>query len=252
MELIRGGTGMLKVSIMESAKSVKKSTLLLVISLIIATIGAIVFATSYYSQSVFYMNASKYKLYHDTNNNNTMIYTAMGSPTIQVKIDDLSRIVTIDHQEFIISKNSSNNNYNESYTVAYPAGHEYQVEDQSGTFVWFNEKGEMDFGVSFYVNGKRQLQEGEEEYFPGSLVTAAYPQFHEKQGALALFILSWFVLIYGWCCFKYESFQNLMFNLSAYKLWVRDAEPSDFYYFMSKVSGIVLMVGSIFIFIESL
>jgi len=81
----------------------------------------------------------------------------------------------------------------------------------------------------------------DEFYSPGALLRAAFPEYHSKQGQPGFLLLSVIFLALGWCTFRYEAFQNFLFQISPTRLYVVDWEPNDFYFFMCKVSGVVLM-----------
>ncbi|WP_040949321.1 hypothetical protein [Gorillibacterium massiliense] len=65
-------------------------------------------------------------------------------------------------------------------------------------------------------------------------------------------IINILLFIYGWCGFRYERMQRFQFLLSFKWIWTNDTEPSDFYFFMCKVSGILTMAFSVAIGIMSL
>ncbi|WP_379321875.1 hypothetical protein [Paenibacillus puldeungensis] len=180
-----------------------------------------------------------------------VLYQAKNGPSIKVRKDGELRIVTIQANEYFI-KNVGGESLN-NYEVNYPNGHQYKVEDNSGFLLSFDQKGELvtEYGT-LYVNGKPIIPGGAETpYSPSQLVTAAYPEYHTKQGSLFLLYLSFFFMILGWCSFRYRKFQDFQFLLSFHWLWVNDPEPSDFYYFMSKVGGVILMGAGVFFFVKS-
>ncbi|GGH23504.1 hypothetical protein [Paenibacillus segetis] len=210
----------------------------------------IVMANTYFSKSVFFINQHKYKQVSSQNNTISYRSGSVDAPTIDVHINDQNRKILINNEAYFIY-NAKGMGVNK-YSVTYPNGHKYEVVvNQSQFFMSYDEHGEYVSEISFYVNGQRIIQEGEEEYLPSALVIAAYSEHHTKQGSLALFILSWLLLIYGWCGFRYEKFQKFLFLISLRWIWTNDHEPSDFYYFMSKVGGVLVMIGSIVLAIKS-
>lgn len=222
---------------------------LLIICIVILTGLIIVLANTYFSKSVFFINQHKYK--QVSSHNNTVNYRtgSEGAPSIEVHFNDQDRKVWINKEEYSIHSDKSV--AGNTFEVSYPSGHKYEVVDQSGFFMAYDEKKEYVPEVSLYVGGQRISQDGDEEYFPSELVIAAYPEHHTKQGSLFLFILSWLLLIYGWCGFRYEKFQKIQFFLSLRWIWVNDAEPSDFYHFTCKVGGVLVMIGSVVLAIKS-
>lgn len=234
---------------MELSKRNKISIVLIILCIIISTVLITILANTYFSESIFYINQHKYKQ-ENAHNNMVKYHARSDAPSVEVSINDQNRKVSINNEEYsILNYKSVAGN---TFEVSYPSGHTYEVVDQSGFFMAYDEKKEYVPEISLYVNGERILQEGDEEYYPSELVVAAYPEYHTKQGSLPFFILSFFLLIYGWCGFRYEKFQNFQFLLSLRWIWVNDAEPSDFYYFMCKVGGVLVMIGSVVLAIKSL
>lgn len=88
----------------------------------------------------------------------------------------------------------------------------------------------------------RNYSIGEKTYPPATLVAAAYSDYHSTRGQPAFLLLSLAAMLLGWCQFKYEKFQTFLFHLSFYRLWIRDSEPTDFYYTMTKAGGILMMI----------
>jgi hypothetical protein len=227
----------------------KLSTILFVIGIIISGIFITSFAISYFSESVFYVNLQKYN--KDKEHGNMISYHAVSAPSIEVQVSDQNRKVFIDGDEHSI--NRFDHNFSVKYEVIYPSGHKYEVVDNSGMLITYDVNGKILSGTSIavYSVNKRITQDNEEKYFPSSLVTAAYPEYHTKQGNLLLFILSFVLLIYGWCGYKYQKFQRFLFIFSPRWIWGEDDEPSDFYYFMCKFGGIVVIIASLVFLIQS-
>jgi hypothetical protein len=42
--------------------------------------------------------------------------------------------------------------------------------------------------------------------------------------------------------FKYEKFHTFLFQLSFYRLWIREPEPADLYYTMTEAGGVLVMI----------
>lgn len=210
----------------------------------------LVFATSYFSVSIFTFDGHKYKPH--LIENDRMQYQSFSGDQIEIRIHTDGREVIVGEESYFIEKRSGESARSSyvsspdiSYSVKYPNGRQLEVRDQRGRLRAFDEAGEIYFPVTIYANGQRQKQPGEETYHPSSLVRAAYPAYHTNQGSPWLFAFSIFLLILGWCQFRYEAFQRVLFWLSLKWIWVEDPEPNDFYFFMSKVGGIVLMGASV-------
>ncbi|OAB25508.1 hypothetical protein PMSD_27530 [Paenibacillus macquariensis subsp. defensor] len=230
------------------SNKIKISTIITIACLLCLAGIIIIFAKSYFSESIFYVNSKKYSV--DQEQGSTMTYHAYSALSVEVQILNQDRKVIIDHEEYSISRDNNANSI--QYAVNYPSGHHYKVEDQSGFFMVYDHNGDIVSPVSLYVGDQRILQDGEELYNPSSLVIAAYPMYHSKQGSLLLFCLSFVLMMYGWCGYRYENFQRLLFLISLRWIWTQDPEPNDFYYFTCKVGGVLVMVGSFILAIYSL
>ncbi|WP_222861088.1 hypothetical protein [Paenibacillus ihumii] len=210
------------------------------------------FFRSYFTESVFYFNEHKYKKVNEQAD--FAEYRSQTEPLIKVQRIGHDRQVTIQSEEYAIHR--LGDPFNIKYEVIYPGGKRFEVNDHNGLLVSYDENGDWFVQMTvFDSSGQRILQEGEEQlerYHPSDLVAAAYPEYHTKQGEPVFFIFSIFMFIYGWCGFRYEGFQNFLFKISLNWLWVREAEPSDFYYFMCKIGGIVAMILSVVMFFKSL
>ncbi|WP_314590021.1 hypothetical protein [Paenibacillus terrigena] len=233
---------------LESLKLIKFSRALIILGLVIFVGFVMAFANAYFSESVFYVNDHKYKQANEQGN--LVRYTAGSAPFFDVQIDGQNRDVIIHQETYSIHKSIGPFGSNQ-YRLTYPNGHQYTVNDQSGYLMSFDVKGEIVIWPSFYINGVRQLQKGEEEYYPSELVTAAYSEYHTTQGSSGLFILSLLLFIYGWCGFRYEKFQNFLFFISLRWIWVNNAEPSEFHYFMCKLGGVILMIAAVYFAVQS-
>ncbi|QMV44546.1 hypothetical protein [Cohnella cholangitidis] len=221
---------------------------MVIVCLIIAATGIAFFARSYFSESVFYINQHRYKTHEE--HGESIRYRSGAAPSVEVQIEIQNRKLIIDGQTYTISRSS--NVQGTRFKILYPNGHQYEVDDHSGTLMSVDSSGEPLMESSFYVNGQRVIHEGEERFFPSSLVIAAYSEYHSKQGSPVLFGLSFLLLIYGWCGYRYLRFQKLMFILSLRWIWVRDPEPNVFYYFMCKVGGVIAMIGAVLLALKSL
>lgn len=231
-----------------SSKQSKMSSILLTIGILGISVLLISFARSYFSVPIFYVNDYKYKQVSDSSDR--IVYQSRRGPSIQVEASGNNKTVIIDNEEYLI--NRIENMSGTLFYVSYPNGNEYKVVGNSNRLATYEKKGELVWPSSLYYNNQRVLNDGEELYYPGSIVQAAYPEYHKKQGTPFFYGLSIFVLIYGWCGYRYEKFQNFMFILSLKWIWTNDHEPSDFYYFMCKVGGILTMIASLPLFFKSL
>ncbi|MFC4779154.1 hypothetical protein ACFO9Q_20370 [Paenibacillus sp. GCM10023252] len=199
---------------------------------------------TYFTERVFYLYEDMYKFAGEQTH--LVTYHSSTAGPVQVRTDDeLHRTLIIGRQSYAIADISVP--YSTKFSVSYPNGHVYSVEDNNGMLLSYDDKGNIVMTIQTYVNGERIKEEGEEDFPPSALVSAAYPDYHVNRGMPGFLFLSLGLLIFGWCNFRYQAIQDLMFCLSPQRLMYENPEPSDFYYFMSKVGGIVVMVGSIFI-----
>lgn len=229
-------------------KPLKLSTILTITVLVIISILLFSFASSYFSQSVFYVDGEKYK--KASEQNGMITYESRRGPSIDIIPKDDIQVVVINKEEYVITH--INNTTETRFHINYPDGNWYRIEGQSNLMTSYDKNGDYVTQGTFYIGNQRILRDGEELYHPSSLVRAAYPEYHEKQGTPALYWLAILLFIYGWCGFRYEKFQNFLFILSLKWIWTNDHEPSDFYYFMCKLGGIIAMFGSIALLIKSL
>lgn len=237
-----------------TSKPFKLSTILTTVVLIAISVLIISFALSYFSQSVFYVNDEKYK--KTIEQPNLITYQSRNGPSIEVIPSNDKQVVRINNEKYTITRKDDING--PIFHVNYPNGEKYTVVDHSGTMLSYDENGEM---VSFITinayagNGTKLLNNaGEEEeisYYPGSLVEAAYPAYHVKQGTPPLYWIAVFLLVLGWCWYRYEKVQNFLFYINPRYSW-QDDEPNDFHYFICKFLGILMMVGALPVFLESL
>lgn len=214
------------------------------VSVLLVSILTGFFSKSYFTDPVFYLYKSTYKFAGEQEH--LLTYHSSTGVPVQVRTDDeLHRTVIIDGQSYVIADNSVP--YSPEFRVTYPNGHVYSVKDNNGMLLSYDDKGDIVMAIQAYANGERIKQEGEEEFPPAALVTAAYPDYHIKRGIPGFLFLALGLLIFGWCSFRYQAFQDFMFRLSPERLNYENPEPSDFYYFMSKVGGIAVMAVSIFV-----
>jgi len=191
--------------------------------------------TGYYAQKTFHFDGDDFKLQAEAPDG-TRTYQRSGSvEKLRVTQEDNRRTVVIGGESYIVDELPPRG-IGPSYRVTYPSGTVYTVEDQGSMLIAKDEKGEWLIGGYISIDGKRQLAPGEEYYYPGSIVTAAYEHYHESVGIPFLIIPSLFCLAIGWLELRSERFVLFTFKLS-YGLWVEDPEPTDFYLFMSKVGG---------------
>lgn len=230
----------------EMATPFKKASIpsyLFFASVIVVAVIVAILSKPYFTEPVFDLNGHIYTL--DRDQGNFVTYRSGSAGPVQVRIDEPTRTVLIDSQAFTVVKNGDP--YNIKYSVSYPDGRRFEVRDQSRLLLSFDEKGDLIFPNTVSVNGQSARGDDEEAYFPAALVTTAYPEYHEKRGVPGFLFLALGLMIYGWCSFRYRNFQDVTFWLSLKWIWVEDPEPSDFYYFMCKVGGILLMCLSVWV-----
>ncbi|WMT38968.1 hypothetical protein RE628_15690 [Paenibacillus sp. D2_2] len=215
-------------------KKILSPTIIFFASVIIVSIMVAVLSRPYFTEPIFNMNENKYKFASEQGN--LVTYHSRTAAPIQVSIDDQGHTVTINHQEYYITKDNSP--YNNKYDVIYPNGRKYEVQDQSGFLMSFDEKGDFVVEIFAYVNGHRVIQEGEDEFTPSMLVTASYPEYHYTRGIPGFLFLALALLIYGWCSYRYEKFQDIQFYLSPRRLWYNDPNLATF------ITLCVRLVGS--------
>lgn len=226
----------------------KISIAIIVISIVSLATLIVFFGQWYFSQKVFYIFDYTYKL--SSKQGELLTYTSGSGPDIRVYIDGEHKNLFIEQEEYKIFKSVGMR-----YKVLYPSGSEYEVIDNRGMLIEVDENGDWVPFMGLYAvkaDGTPIIPEGRERYGPSSLITAAYEEYHTTQGTPFLYYFSFFVLIYGWCGYKYREFQNFLFIISLKWIWTESHEPNEFYYFMCKVGGIISMVGSLILFFMSL
>jgi hypothetical protein len=214
----------------------------LIAVLVVASVTSI-WASNYFSTKVFYLDDKKYSE-KSTNSTQTTKYTALFGELIWLTQYPDYKQLQIKGVKYQL-KELESMGYKKTYLVTYPSGNIYTVEDvnDSDFLMAYDKNGELVFEFQAFSNNERILSPGEEYYLPSSLVTAAYENYHKLQGNIYIFILSILSFVYSWCLFRKEAFQRFLFNLS-YGLWVVDPEPSDFYFFATKVGAVAGMIMS--------
>ncbi|MFF2890055.1 hypothetical protein [Paenibacillus sp. NPDC057967] len=221
----------------------KPGSIFFVFVLLVSVLTGILSRT-YFTDRVFYLYEDTYKFAGEQDR--LITYHSSTAGPVQVRTDDeLHRTLIIGGQSYAIEDRSVP--YSIKFRVTYPNGHVYNVEDNNDMLLSYDDKGNIVMAIQLYANGERIKQEGEEAFPPSALISAAYPDYHVKRGIPGFLFLALGLLIFGLCSFRYQAFQDLMFRLSPQRLMYENPEPSDFYYFMSKVGGIVVMIGSIFV-----
>jgi len=209
---------------------------------------AVWFGIYYFSVKEFHLDGHTYRVAEDTGS--FIRYVSDAGPPVVVRMDGTDRVVTIDGEDYRIR--AEEQPYGIEYRVQYPNGKTYRVSGQHGLMA-FDENGELVVGGGIYIEGER-IPFGDENlrFHPSALVTAAFSQYHQTRGYPALYALSFVLFLFGWAAFRYESVQRAMFWLSLKWIWVEDPEPSEFYFFMCKIGGIIAMILSFVLFLQSL
>ncbi|WP_379129600.1 hypothetical protein [Paenibacillus sp. sgz500958] len=211
---------------------------LLSLSIIVALLSH-----NYFTERVFYISGDMYTYYSEKED--LITYHSDNASPVQVRIDYPDRIVILNDNEYTITKLKSG--YLTIYNVTFPDGSKYEVQEQPGTLISFDDQGNLVSELLMFVNNQRVMSEGELLYTPAMLVKAAYPEYHFTRGEPSFLYLALALMIYGWCTLRYEKFQNFLFLISLRWVWVEDPEPSDFYYFMCMVSGIAIMLMAVWV-----
>jgi hypothetical protein len=221
------------------------------IAVIVVVTVTSIWANNYFSTKVFYLDNKKYSE-KSTESTLTTKYTSWIGEPIQITHYPDYKQLQINGEVYQL-KELESTEYKKTYLVIYPSGKTYTVEDvnDSGFLMAYDKNGELYFGIQAYSNNERILSPGEEYYHPSGLVTAAYDKYHELQGNIFIFILSILFFVYSWFVFRKESFQRFLFKLS-YGLWVVDPEPSDFYFFVTKVGAVAGMIMAGWFLFQSL
>ncbi|MBO7748885.1 hypothetical protein I8J29_32405 [Paenibacillus sp. MWE-103] len=225
-------------------KKLRNPSVLFFAALAAVTLAVALLSHSYFTDRAFYLNQDRYTLQRLQGDLATYRGGSAGPVGVRVSGGG-KRTVRIGADDYVIAKTSAPP-LPAAYTVAYPNGHRYAVEDNNGMLLSYDAKGELVVDIAAYSGGVR-IDEPIETYLPASLVAAAYPDYHRAQGRPGFLFLALAFMIFGWCCFRYERFQTRLFYLSPRQLLYDNPEPSDFYYFMSKAGGIAVMGGSVWV-----
>ena len=228
-------------------KKLKSPSALFFLCVTVIAIFVGVFSKPYFTERVFHLNGHTYKL-HSQENQRLVYHSSSGSAPVEISIHNLEheRMVYLDGGEYNIRKITVSP-YETKYIVTYPAGQRYEVVSNGYGLMSFDSKGELVPEFYAYSGDTRILGESEETYFPSALVTAAYEKYHYTLGEPVYLYLALALLIYGWCGFRYRKFQDVAYWISLRWIWTRNPEPSDFYYIMCKVAGVLCMVASLFL-----
>lgn len=221
----------------------KASIIFKLIAALVAVTITSIWAYSYFSTKVFYLDDHKYSQ-KSAESTLTIKYTAWFGKPIRISNKPDYKELQINGETYQL-KELESKECEKTYQVTYPSGNTYTVEDEnnSGFLMAYDKNGDLVIGLQAYSNTGRILSPGEEYYHPSSLVRAAYEKYHEPQGNVVIFIISILCFVYSWFLFRKESFQRFLFKIS-YGLWVVDPEPTEFYFFMTKVGAVAGMVIS--------
>ncbi|MEK8127194.1 hypothetical protein WMW72_04630 [Paenibacillus filicis] len=232
-----------------ASKRNRASLILIRLGVVISIVVIAILAKSHFSQSVFDMNDHTYR--QAEIQEGQVNYRSAAAPPIYVQIHDPNRDVIINEQRYSVYRDTSTGRET-TFLVTYPDKQTYKVYEQSGSFLSYDENQGWVSELAMYSNNQRFRSLGDLDYFPSSLVIAAYPEYHDHPGNPVLFVLAFLLLIYGWCGYRYLKFQNFLFLISLRWVWVNDPEPSDFYYLMCKITGVLTMIGAVVLMLSSL
>jgi hypothetical protein len=214
---------------------------------IAVVILAVLLGIWYFSVKEFELDFNIYRVAEK--NDQSVRYVSKTGPPVVVHINGSERMVTINGQDYRIGREETL--FGDEYRIRYPNGKTYIVSEQYH-MVPMEENGELAGGVDAYVNGRR-ISFGDQglRYHPSELIHAAYEKFHRSRGYPVLYWLSIPMFLFGWANFRYEWFQRAMFWASLKWIWVENPEPSDYYFIMSKISGVVIMGLALLMFFQS-
>lgn len=229
-------------------KRFRLKTYFIIAGIIAASVIITLFARWYFFENALRVDNIAYK--KTSVEANIIKYHSSYGPGIKVVIKDPVREVYIEEELYRVIR--SEGPASTEYKVEYADGHYYTIVDQNGSLMTYDERGEPAIMITAYEGNKRILGENDERYLPSWILLAAYPDYQPKRGNLFAFIGALLLMVYGWCIFKYEWFQNFLFLISLKWIWTNSQEPSDFYYFSSKIGGIVLIVLAMSLLIKSL
>lgn len=129
----------------------------------------------YFTKHIFEVNNKTYSF--DSKQGNVITYRSWSGPPIEVQLNGLDRIVTIQAADYVITRIDGGGI--KEYKLSYPTGKVYTVQDIAGDIYQFDDNGEPVYAsVMAYSNGERILGSNEELYTPDMLVKAAYSNYH--------------------------------------------------------------------------
>jgi len=196
----------------------------------------------------FTMNGAVYK--PAQTEGNVITYKSHSEYTVKVEYHGQNRKIYIGNHEYQVNKVQDH-----QFEVVYPNGKQYSVSgspysSSARSLMVYDEYGNPIF-PSFHVDGPRIYLRDVEHYSPTSLVAAGYPEFHERQGNRALYIVSVLSMALSWCIFRYEGFQTFLFDISPERLSYENPVPSENYYLKCQINGIFGMVISVILLMAS-
>lgn len=233
---------------------------MVIVFLLMAGIVAVwIFGATYYSQHIFHAADHKYKL-SSASHPNRLQYSSSTGPLIEVQPgQDNQAQITIAKEEYVVEKlldhtdsPDSQEDSSAEYLVTYPDGEVYRVSESAGRLTAEDSYGNTVNRHSVYIGGVRKLAEGEPYYHPVAFVQAADEKHQPLQGQRWLYVLSILLLIHGCCLFLFERYQTFWFWMSFEWIYVKNPQPSDFYYFSTKLGGIFTVAVSFVMFYKSL
>lgn len=107
----------------------------------------------YFTEHIFYADTNKYLL--DRQEENQLIYKSRTADSIQVLVEQQKRTVFIDDQKYIITELSSKPHA--KYSVLYPKGDTYEVQDHGGILRSFDEEGNIITSIAFTLTTREYL-----------------------------------------------------------------------------------------------
>ncbi len=229
---------------------ITKSTQVRLLIILLVIVGISVWSAPYFSESVFYMHGDKFRV-HQQQQGQVAYRSFDGEQVVVLNgADPHHKQVKIDQQNYTVSV--IEDHPVPRYEVTYSSGDRYRVDTYGEMLMGVDDQGHMIPELSWSINGVPQpIDDKVGLYSPSMVVRAAFPEYHTKQGSLLLYYGSFTLMLFGWCLFRYEKLQNIVFHLSLHGIWVRDAEPSDFYYFSCKLSGVAIIGMGIYVFVKS-
>jgi len=169
-----------------------------------------------------------------------IVFRSSSSQEITVGINETQRTVHYNDEQYLVSLISTEPTT--TYSVTLPDQAIFKVRDAQGFLFELDDKGELAGGISITVDTGYMKPPLPEQLFPSKAVGIAYPQYYEHRGILPIFILSWIFMLIGFTIYRFEAVQNILFRLSLYSLFTVNPEPTDFYYFTQRISGIIIII----------